>query len=111
VVTFRFTIPDVGEILMFQTHLPIAPMMQKVNFHWFAEPRIPRLLVSYVVGNWVSQWRNDLAIWENKIHRPKPLLVQEDGPIHRLRRWFAQFYPDSAAAEKARLARAFAPIE
>jgi cholesterol 7-dehydrogenase len=111
VVTFRFTIPDVGEILMFQTHLPVAPMLQKVDFHWFAEKKIPRWLVSYVVGNWVSQWKNDLAIWENKIHRPKPLLVQEDGPIHRLRRWFAQFYPETASVEKARLARAFAPIE
>jgi len=111
VVTFRFTIPDMGQILMFQTHLPIAPMLQKVDFHWFAEPKIPRLLVSYVVGNWVSQWKNDLAIWENKIHHSKPLLVQEDGPIHRLRRWFAQFYPDTAAAEKARLARGFVPIE
>lgn len=98
VVTFRFMIPDVGEIVMFQTHLPIAPMMQKVDFTWFASPKIPRALVSYVVGSWVSQWRNDIAIWENKIHRPKPLLVAEDGPIHRLRRWFSQFYPEGAAA-------------
>lgn len=98
VVTFRFTIPDLGEILMFQTHLPLAPLEQKVDFHWFAEPKIPRMLVSYVVGNWVSQWRNDVAIWENKIHRPRPVLVQEDGPIHRLRRWFSQFYsPESGA--------------
>lgn len=94
VVTFRFTIPDLGEILMFQTHLPTAPLAQKVDFHWFAEPRIPRLLVSYVIGNWVAQWRNDVDIWEHKIHRDRPLLVQEDGPIMRLRRWFSQFYPD-----------------
>jgi cholesterol 7-dehydrogenase len=100
VVTFRFVIPNVGEILMFQTHLPVAPLEQKVDFHWFAEPRIPRLLVSYVIGNWVSQWRNDVQIWENKIHRDRPVLVQEDGPIHRLRRWFSQFYPDAAVAAK-----------
>ena len=93
VVTFRFTIPGMGEILMFQTHLPRAPLEQEVDFHWFAEPKIPRLLVSYVVGNWVSQWRNDVDIWENKIHRERPTLVQEDGPILRLRRWFSQFYP------------------
>lgn len=94
VVTFRFTIPDVGDILIFHTHLPVGPLEQKVDFMWFAEPNVPRLLVSYVVGNWVSQWRNDVSIWENKIHRPRPVLVQEDGPIHRLRRWFSQFYPD-----------------
>lgn len=94
VVTFRFKIPDMGEILMFQTHLPTAPLAQKVDFHWFAEKKIPRMLVSYVIGNWVSQWRNDIDVWERKIHRPRPLLVQEDGPIHRLRRWFSQFYPN-----------------
>ncbi|MCY0989580.1 Rieske 2Fe-2S domain-containing protein [Nannocystis sp. ILAH1] len=98
VVTFRFTIPDLGEIVMFQTHLPLGPLEQKVDFHWFAAPKIPRLLVSYVIGNWVSQWRNDVVIWENKIHRPRPVLVQEDGPIHRLRRWFSQFYPDGSDA-------------
>lgn len=98
VVTFRFKIPDMGEILMFQTHLPRAPLEQKVDFHWFAEKSIPRLLVSYVVGNWVSQWRNDVDIWENKIHRERPLLVQEDGPIHRVRRWFSQFYPDGGGS-------------
>lgn len=98
VVTFRFTIPDLGEIVMFQTHLPLAPMLQKVDFRWYAEPKIPRLLVSYVVGNWVSQWQNDIAIWENKIHRARPLLVAEDGPIHRLRKWFFQFYPSMRAS-------------
>jgi len=50
-----------------------------------------------VIGNWVSQWRNDIDIWERKIHRARPLLVQEDGPIHRLRRWFSQFYPGGDA--------------
>ncbi len=101
VVTFRFTIPGMGEILMFQTHLPRAPLEQQVEFRWFAEPKIPRVLVSYVIGNWVSQWQNDVQIWENKIHRARPLLVQEDGPIMRLRRWFAQFHPPQATDENS----------
>ncbi len=44
------------------------------------------------VGNWVSQWANDLLIWENKVHLKKPLLVRGDGPVTRLRRWYYQFY-------------------
>lgn len=100
VVTFRFTVPDAGEIVMFQTHLPIAAMEQQVNFHWFADKAMPRWLVLYVVGNWMSQWRNDIDIWENKIHLRKPLLVQGDGPIHRLRRWFQQFYPSTDDASR-----------
>jgi cholesterol 7-dehydrogenase len=92
VVTFRFQIPDVGEIVMFQTHLPINPMEQKVDFHWFADKSVPRLLVSYVVGNWVSQWANDIDIWENKVYLDKPTLAKGDGPIHRMRKWYRQFY-------------------
>lgn len=46
----------------------------------------------------------DIPIWENKIHRVRPLLCDGDGPILRFRRYFEQFYlddrePDSIAAE------------
>lgn len=91
VVHFRFMIPKVGDILMMQTHTPITPMALRVRFRWFAEKKIPRALVSYVVGNWVSQWREDIDIWENKIFRPRPQLVRDDGPVHALRKWYAQF--------------------
>jgi cholesterol 7-dehydrogenase len=92
VVAFRFDIPDMGKITMFQTHLPEAPLAQRVRFRWFAEQRIPRALVFYVIGNWISQWRQDISIWENKIFLPKPMLVAGDGPVHRMRSWFQQFY-------------------
>ncbi len=95
VVLFRFSIPDVGEIVMFQTHLPVAPLEQQVDFHWLADVKIPRLLVSYVIGNWVSQWRQDIDIWENKIYLNRPALAKGDGPLHRMRRWYKQFYPES----------------
>lgn len=101
VVTFRFSIPDAGEILMFQTHLPVAPLEQEVRFTWFADKSMPRWLTHYVVGNWVSQWRNDIDIWENKIHLRKPVLVRGDGPIHRLRRWYQQFYPSAPEAPES----------
>ena len=37
VVLFRFSVPDMGEIVMFQTHLPVAPLEQQVTFHWLAD--------------------------------------------------------------------------
>ena len=64
----------------------------EVHFSWFADKSISRILASYVVGNWVSQWRRDVAIWENKIYRQKPLLTKSDGPVHRMRQWYQQFY-------------------
>lgn len=89
---FRFMLPELGDILMFQTHLPLAPALQHCEFRWFADPAIPRALVWYVVGNWVSQWGNDRQVWENKVFLQRPLLVRGDGPVQKLRRWYQQFY-------------------
>ena len=93
-VSFRITIPDVGGIEIVQTHLPVAPLEQQVDFHWFADRRVPRLLVYYVVGHWISQWRQDTGIWENKTYVAKPALCRDDGPVIAVRRWYRQFFPD-----------------
>lgn len=42
-------------------------------------------------------FHQDSAIWENKKYRDVPVLCEGDGPIMRLRRWYAQFYGDGAA--------------
>jgi 3-ketosteroid 9alpha-monooxygenase subunit A len=34
----------------------------------------------------------DFHIWENKLYRDRPLLVEEDGPIAEYRKWVRQFY-------------------
>ena len=31
---------------------------------------------SYVVGEWVSNWWADVAVWEEKIRRARPMLVK-----------------------------------
>lgn len=92
---FRFEIPRMGQIEMIQSHLPVRPLEQQVNFRWFAARKMPRLFVSYVVGNWISQWRRDIAIWENKIYREEPALAASDGPVYRMRRWYRQFLPEA----------------
>lgn len=94
IINFRITIPGAGEVEIVQTHLPVAPLEQQVDFHWFADRRMPRLLVWYVVGNWISQWQHDIQIWENKTYTTQPTLCRDDGPVVRLRRWYRQFFPD-----------------
>ncbi len=37
---------------------------------------------------------DDVAIWENKLYRPDAILCDGDGPLHKLRQWYAQFYQD-----------------
>lgn len=101
VVAFRFAVPGWGDIEMVQTHLPLQPLEQQVHFHWFADRRIPRLLVSYVVGNWIAQWRQDVRIWENKVYRTDPALSSADGPIFRMRQWYRQFLPVQADRDVA----------
>jgi cholesterol 7-dehydrogenase len=99
VVTFHFDVPSMGRIVLYQTHTPEAPLRQRVRFRWYAERTMPRALVWYVVGNWISQWREDIAIWENKIHQRKPMLVREDGPILAMRKWYGRFYPSGTIHE------------
>ncbi len=109
--------------VLFETHTPLAHMKLRTEFRYFAEPAVPDILVAYVVGNWYSQWHQDVSvrapprqcmyqlktikpahhvvvfsqlnIWENKRYLEKPLLVKGDGPFMKLRRWYKQFYPKS----------------
>ncbi len=94
VVNFRFDIPDLGKMELMQTHLPVGPLEQQVNFRWFADPKIPRLVAWYIVGNWISQWKQDIDIWENKVYLDRPMLSKDDGPVVRMRRWYRQFYSE-----------------
>ena len=41
----------------------------------------------------------DVYIWERKLFRPEPMLCATDGPIAKLRRWYAQFYVDRAEVD------------
>jgi 3-ketosteroid 9alpha-monooxygenase subunit A len=37
-------------------------------------------------------FHQDIQIWENKKYRDAPVLCDGDGPIMKLRNWYAQFY-------------------
>ncbi len=93
VTVFQIQLPKVGAIILFHTHLPNKPLEQTVQFRWYADAAVPRVLVSYVVGSWIAQWRTDIAIWENTYYNDRPMLLPNDGPVLRMRRWFKQFYP------------------
>ncbi|AKC40479.1 ketosteroid-9-alpha-hydroxylase [Mycolicibacterium phlei] len=38
----------------------------------------------------------DVVIWKNKTRIDNPLLVEEDGAVYQMRRWYSQFYVDKA---------------
>ena len=80
-VRFEFSIPELGKIVsgassnvhcrplealyspqvLFETHTPLAHMKLRTEFRYFAEPAVPDMLVAYVVGNWYSQWHQDVS--------------------------------------------------
>lgn len=74
-----------------QLHLRFGVMLKKQDSddktRAFADGYIRNLEVGF---------GEDVKIWENKRWRDRPLLSGTDGPIVRLRRWYAQFYEDPA---------------
>ena len=38
----------------------------------------------------------DVEIWKNKTRIDNPLLVEEDGAVYQMRRWYSQFYVNKA---------------
>lgn len=44
------------------------------------------------IDNLTTGFHEDIQIWENKTYREHPLLCASDGPIMKLRKWYAQFY-------------------
>jgi hypothetical protein len=94
---FRLAVPQVGLVHMIQTMTPLSLCVQRVDFAFYAPASVPTLLLHYVTGNWIHNFQQDIAVWENKIFLPKPLLVKGDGPIMAMRRWYQQFYPPGMA--------------
>src|SRR5262245_42466088 len=56
-----------------------------------SEAELDQVLSSYMAEHAVVATQ-DFPIWENKLYRERPLLVEEDGPIADYRKWVRQFY-------------------
>ena len=48
--------------------------------------------VKRFLDNMDGQFEQDGRIWEHKVYRERPPLIDGDGPIAELRRWASQFY-------------------
>lgn len=101
VVVFRFKTP-VGGVLLFKKFTPTSALVQDVHDIWFAEKRVPRVLVSYLVSNAFAAFSDDVFVWENKTYARRPLVLRDDGPMLPLRRWCKQFWsPNSVSCADA----------
>ncbi|WP_460067869.1 Rieske 2Fe-2S domain-containing protein [Streptomyces sp. YKOK-I1] len=49
----------------------------------------------------LDEVREEVHIWDHKIHQPRPVLLPHEQGIRHLRRWYAQFYPSETATPPA----------
>jgi 3-ketosteroid 9alpha-monooxygenase subunit A len=60
-------------------------------------PEDVAMQTAVALGDFVKMgFEQDVAIWRTKARIDNPLLVEEDGPVYQLRRWYEQFYVDVA---------------
>ena len=94
--------------ILINAHTPIDNNRLHLRFavslaHKGAKERTEKFVEQYV-DNLRRGFLQDVAIWENKTFRDRPILCDGDGDIGSLRRWYLQFYgprpaPTAAAAE------------
>ncbi|MFF0161626.1 Rieske 2Fe-2S domain-containing protein [Streptomyces sp. NPDC005263] len=47
----------------------------------------------------LGEVREEVRIWDHKVHQPRPVLLPHAKGIKALRRWYAQFYPPGPLAQ------------
>ncbi|KAL6049650.1 cholesterol 7-desaturase [Balamuthia mandrillaris] len=85
-----------GRLVVIQTPTPINEQLLIVKHAVFAEPKVPRFFAKISLKGILVQFERDIPIWNNKTFRHKPVLVLNDGPIAKFRRWFSHFYSASS---------------
>ncbi|CAA98235.2 Cholesterol 7-desaturase [Caenorhabditis elegans] len=83
-----------GKGVVFQTVTPEEALLQRVRFRIFSN--IPWFFVKFFMTVEAMQFERDVFIWSNKKYIKSPLLVKNDGPIQKHRRWFSQFYTENS---------------
>jgi 3-ketosteroid 9alpha-monooxygenase subunit A len=93
------------EMLTYITQTPVDEEWVEVGLH-FSMKRLPDAATTESVSELNDtitndQFKQDVPIWEHKIYRDRPLLTKVDGPVSQYRRWFRQFYAESALSPTA----------
>ncbi|CAL2045162.1 unnamed protein product [Caenorhabditis brenneri] len=83
-----------GKGVVFQTVTPEEALLQRVRFRIFSN--IPWFFVKFFMTVEAMQFERDVFVWSNKKYIKSPLLVKNDGPIQKHRRWFSQFYTENS---------------
>lgn len=95
---FKFS-TEIGNMLLIKTFTPLGPLKVRMEDYVYAPKGTFPLSIKYLLGEATTQFHDDIAIWERKKFATKPLLVQGDGPIMKMRAWYSQFYTHATPIE------------
>lgn len=97
------------ESYLLLSHLPVARECFDIRYAVMVK-RLPLLneaqnaeLCKMYAEKAFEAFAEDVAIWHNKTRIDNPILCDGDGPIHKLRTWYAQFYQPLAEINEERL--------
>ena len=82
-------------------HTPVRPGRIDLRFGTSlrivkGDPARAQSFARHYTENLERGFRQDIAIWENKVWRDRPVLCDGDGPIMKLRKWYGTFYAPDA---------------
>lgn len=88
-------------LVLINAHVPIDERRLVLRFgvslRCGAGVEMPREVIEAHVAAARNGYFEDVAIWEHKKWRDRPLLVDGDGPIGKVRKWYASFFPEDHA--------------
>ena len=81
-----------GRLPMVESVTPIEGNLQRLTNTLWLPCSVPRMYGRLMMSGVVGQLERDLFVWNRKRWLRRPLVVKEDGPILKYRRWLRQFY-------------------
>lgn len=100
-LTYHYTAGDQQTILI-NCHYPIDANSFVLQYGIIVKksenlPAEEAVRAATRLGDYVKLgFEQDVEIWRHKARIDNPLLVEEDGPVYQLRRWYEQFYVNAA---------------
>lgn len=98
-LAFKLTSKLASDVILLKTFTPIAPLKLRMDDYVFAPKGTNRFALKYILKESSSQFHDDIVIWERKGFNKRPILVEGDGPIMKMRNWYKQFYDVPVLAE------------
>jgi 3-ketosteroid 9alpha-monooxygenase subunit A len=92
-------VTGIAETLMINTATPIDEDTTDVSFAYTIRRSAGdahRGVGAALIRDLEKQMEQDIPIWENKRHHPRPLLCDGDGPLGIYRKWMRQFFSASS---------------